>query len=142
MPNLWGCFKDLVIGACSEVCGKKRGLRSKGDTWWWNEEVKEVVLQMKAHREMCQNSIVENKWRYKDMKNKTCKAVSIAMSEKVEDVLAELQNFPNGMFRLVKGLKTIIMKVEGGRCMKEEMESCVSVRRKVVKSGRIIWNGS
>ena len=30
-------FYDEV--KCDEVCWKKRGRRSKGDTWWCNEEV-------------------------------------------------------------------------------------------------------
>ena len=38
VPNLWGHFKDGVLRACNDMCGKK--MRSKGDTWWWNEEVK------------------------------------------------------------------------------------------------------
>ena len=41
------------------------------------------------------------------------------------------------MFRLVKGLKT------GRKKLKEEvMESCVSVRRKEIKPGRIVLKGS
>ena len=31
-PNLWGYFKDGVLKACDEVCGKMMGRRSKGDT--------------------------------------------------------------------------------------------------------------
>ena len=34
VPNLWEHFKDGVLKACDEVCGKKRGRRNKGDTWW------------------------------------------------------------------------------------------------------------
>ena len=30
---------------CEEVCGKKRGKRSRGDTWRWHEEVNEAVLR-------------------------------------------------------------------------------------------------
>ena len=41
--NLWGHFKDVVLQACGEMFGKKRGRRSKGDIWWWNEEVKEAI---------------------------------------------------------------------------------------------------
>ena len=33
-PNLRGHFKDGALKACDEVRGKKRGRRSKGDTWW------------------------------------------------------------------------------------------------------------
>ena len=38
-PNLWRNFEDWDLKACDEVCGKKRGRRSKGGNWWWNEEV-------------------------------------------------------------------------------------------------------
>ena len=43
--NLWGNIKEGILKACDEVCGKrKEGMkRSKGDAWWWNEEVKEEV---------------------------------------------------------------------------------------------------
>ena len=82
-PNLWGHFKDAVLKACDEVCEKKRGRRSKGDTWWWNEEVNEAVSMKKdAHKAMCQN-ITENKKKYKSMKNK-------AMREKAEEAFTEL----------------------------------------------------
>ena len=68
-----GHFKVVVLKACDEVCGMKRGRRSKGNTWWWNEEVKEAVSRKKAHKAMCQNSTVENMRRYKRMKNKKIK---------------------------------------------------------------------
>ena len=55
-------------------------MRSKGDTWWWNSEVKEAVYKKKdAHKVMCWNSTQENKRRYKSMKNKAKKAVSKVM---------------------------------------------------------------
>ena len=47
------------------------------------------------------------------MKNKTNKAVSKEMKEKVEETLTELQNCQNWMFSLVKGLKTDSNEVEG-----------------------------
>ena len=79
---------DGVIKACDEVCGKKRGRRSKGDTWWWNKEVKEAVSRKKeAHKAMCQNSSEENKRRYKSMKNKAKKAVFKAVREKADEAL-------------------------------------------------------
>ena len=38
-----------VLRACDEVSGKKRRRRSKGYTWWLNEEVKEKVKERKMH---------------------------------------------------------------------------------------------
>ena len=43
IPNLWGYFKDGVLGACGEVCCKKKGRGSKVYTWGWNVEVKEAL---------------------------------------------------------------------------------------------------
>ena len=48
------------------------------------------------------------------MKNKARKAVSKAMKEKAEEALTEFKNSPNGMFCLVKGLKTDSKEFEGG----------------------------
>ena len=56
------------------------------------------------------------------MKNKANNAASIAMGEKAEAVLNELQNCPNEMFRLVRGLKTDSKEVEDGRCMRGSYE--------------------
>ena len=52
-PDLWKCFKEGMLKACDEVCGKKKGSRDQGDTWWWNEYVKEAIARKKdAHKEM------------------------------------------------------------------------------------------
>ena len=114
-----GTLQGWGLLACDDVCGKKRLMISKDVTWWWNEDVKEAVSRRKeAHKAMCQNSSEENKRRYKSMKNKANKAVSRAMREKDELVHTELQDCPNWMFMLVKGLKTDSKEVEGGRCMR------------------------
>ena len=60
--------------------------------------MKETVSRKKeAHKAMFENSTEENN-RCKSMKNK---AITQEMREKAEEVLAELQNCPNGMFRVV-----------------------------------------
>ena len=64
---------------------------------------------------MYQNSTKEIKRMYISMKKK---AVSKTMPEKAEKTLTELQNCPNGMLRLVKGLKTDSKEDQGGRCMR------------------------
>ena len=73
---VWGHFMDGVIEACEEVCGRKRGRRSKGETWWLNGDMKEAVPgKNEAHKAMCQNCTEENKRRYERMKNKAKNSV-------------------------------------------------------------------
>ena len=33
--DLWKTFKNSVLKACDEVCGKKKSWRDLGDMWWW-----------------------------------------------------------------------------------------------------------
>ena len=52
--DMWKCFKEGVLKPCVEVCGKKKGRREQGDTWWWNKDMKEVIERKKdAHKGMC-----------------------------------------------------------------------------------------
>ena len=96
---------------------KSGGGRSKGDIWWWNEEVKEAVSRKKdAHKMTCLIRTEDYKRRYKGMKKK---AASKARSEKAVDALTESRYCPNWMFRLIKGLKTDSKEVEGGRYLNE-----------------------
>ena len=69
---------------------EEEGRRSKGDTWWWNDEVKKEAASIKkeTHKAMCQNSTEENK-RHKSMKNIAKKAVSKGMREKAEETITE-----------------------------------------------------
>ena len=39
-PELWKCFTEGMLKAFDEVCGKTKGRRDQGDTWWWNKDVK------------------------------------------------------------------------------------------------------
>ena len=64
-PNLWKCFREGVLKACDEVCGKKKGRRDRGDTLWWNEDVKEAIARKKdADKKMCKSETEVNKARY------------------------------------------------------------------------------
>ena len=52
------------------------------------------------------------------MKSKPKKGVSKAVRVKAEEALTELHNYPYGMLRLVRGLKTDSKEGDGGRCMR------------------------
>ena len=52
-PDLWKTFKDGVLKACAEMCGKKKSRRDLGDMWWWNE-IKDTIARKKAaFKELC-----------------------------------------------------------------------------------------
>ena len=106
-----------MLKVCDKVCGKKKGRRDQGNTWWWNEDMKEAIARNKdAREEMCKSRTEVDKARYKNMKNRAKKVVSKAM-EAVRE-LGELSEHPNKVFKLVKSIKKDGKDVEGRRCMR------------------------
>ena len=99
-PDMWSSFKEGVLKACEEVCGKKKGRRDRGDTWWWNEEVKEVIGKKKeAYKIWCKDRSEGNKARYKSMKNRAKKVVAKAMRKEAEEELSKISENPNTVFQ-------------------------------------------
>ena len=83
--------------------------RNNGNTWWCNEEVKEVMSRKKCtHMAMCSNSVEVNRNRYETMKNKAKKLFSKAMGDKAEVMLSGLKNCQDGMFIQVQTDTTVL----------------------------------
>jgi len=65
------------LTACDELCGKTLIKKDRGNTWWWNEEVKDAIARKrKAYKELCKIGSEENKLKHKKTRNKTKKAVA------------------------------------------------------------------
>ena len=117
--NLWEEYRNGVINACDDLCGKKLIRRSGGNTWWWNDEVKEAICKKKEiFKELCKNQSEENKIKYRKQRNLTRKVVAKAMKREAEKELENLRENPNTIFKLVKRLKKDGKDVEGGRCLR------------------------
>ena len=41
----WKEVKDCLLEVANDVCGKTKGLARHRDSWWWNEEVADVVKE-------------------------------------------------------------------------------------------------
>jgi len=130
--DLWKSCKDKVLTACDKLYGKTLVRRDRGNTWWWNEEVKDA----KAYKELCKIESEENKLKYRKTRNETKKAVARATRREAEKEMKELCKKPHNVFKLSKLLKREGKDVEGKRC----------IRRKDGKLGfnenahRNIWN--
>jgi len=80
--DLWICGNPsrMVLTACDELCEKMLVRRDRGNTWWWNEGVKDALARKKkADKELCNIGSKENKLKYKKTRNETKKAVATAM---------------------------------------------------------------
>ena len=118
-PDLWKSFKEGVLRACDEVCGKTRGRREQGETWWWNDDVKDAVTKKKeAFKEYCKNKTEELKAKYREMNNRAKRVVEKAREEETEQLLCKFGKDRNSLFRFVRSIKRDAKDVEGSRCMR------------------------
>ena len=118
-PDLWKTFKDGVLKACDELCGKKKSRRDQGDMWWWNEEVKDTITRKKAaFKEMCRLPSEQNKTQYKCIKNQTRKIVARAMRMEANQELNNLYQNCNSVFYFLGRMKKEGKDMEGGRCLR------------------------
>ena len=139
-PNLWNTFKKSMLQACDEVCGKKKNIKSHGNTWWWNEEVKEAIQQKKvAYKMMCKNEVEENKAKYEHVKNQTKKVVANSMRKEAEKDLTKLNKELNNIYTLVKFMKKDGKDIEGGRCMRGKDGKLDFIEKDRKKYGKITW---
>ena len=40
---MWESYRDCVVAAADEVCGWMKGKCKHGETWWWDESVREAL---------------------------------------------------------------------------------------------------
>ena len=45
--NLWESYKNGVLQACDELCGKTYKRGDRGNTWWWNKQVRNAIERKK-----------------------------------------------------------------------------------------------
>ena len=72
--DLWGSYKNGVLKACDELCGKTKARGDRVNTWWWNEQVKDAIDgKKKAFKLWCRNRSAENKNKHRKVRNETKK---------------------------------------------------------------------
>ena len=115
-PNLWKAFKDRVLKACDEVCGKKKSRRDRGDMWLRNEEVKDAIARKKpAFKELCRLPSEKYETKYKPLRSQSRKIVTEAIRKEAKQELNDLYQDFNSVFCYLKRIekKVRILKKEG-----------------------------
>ena len=117
--NLWESFRDGILTACDELCGKKKVRKNEENKWWWNEEVRNAIARKKeAFKTVCKTGLKEHKISYRKMRNQTQKVIAKAMKTEAEKEIKKLREKPNKIFKFVKAMKRAGKGVEGGKWIK------------------------
>ena len=107
--------------ACDELCRKTKARGSRGNTWCWNELVKDVIdRKKKVFKLWCANRSAETKNSYRKARNETKEVIVKAMKQEAEEEMTVLCTKPNGAFKFVKFLRKEGRDIEGGGCMKDK----------------------
>ena len=119
--DLWESYRNGVLKACDDLCGKTKGRRDQGNTWWWNEQVKEAIdRKKKAFKTWCKNRTAENKSNYRKARKRTKKVVAKAMKQAAEEEMKVLYNKSNNVFKLVKFMRKDGKDKNSGGGMKDK----------------------
>ena len=117
--DLWGSHKKGVLQACDELCGKTKEKGDRGNTWWWNEQVRDAIDRKKKTCKLwCTNRSMESKNNYRKARNETKKVIAKAMKQEAEEEMSVLCIKPNDVFKFVKFMRKEGRDIEGGVCMK------------------------
>ena len=116
-----GSYKNGVLKACDELCGKAKARGDRGSTWWWNEQVKDAIdRKKKAFKLWCTNRSAENKIKHRKARNETKKVIAKAMRQEAEEKINVLCTKPNDVFKFVKFMRKEGRDIDGGGCMKDK----------------------
>ena len=119
--DLWGSYKNGVLQASDELCGKTKERGDRKNLWWWNEQLRDAINQKKkAFKLWCINRSAENKNSYRKARNETKKAIAKAMKQEAEEEMSVLFTKPNDVFKFVNFMRKEGKDIEGGGCMKDK----------------------
>ena len=101
---------------------RKRG-GDRGNTWWWNEKVKDAInRKKKALKLWCANRSAKNKNKHRKARNETKKVIAKAMRQDAEEEMNVVCTKPNDVFKFVKFMRKEGRDIDGEVCMKDKDE--------------------
>jgi hypothetical protein len=126
---LWAGLRNCLLEVADEVCGMTKGHQRHSETWWWNQEVAEVIKEKRRLFKVYEKSkqdgdkilIEENKRHYQLAKKEAKKVVYKAQEEerrKFSDQL-DVEDRKGTVFRVAQQIVRKNRDVVGGGCVKD-----------------------
>jgi len=125
----WVGMKEAWLGAADKVCGWTKGPPRHKQTWWWTDEVGEVVKEKRVRYTRWKRSgLEEDRRKYLESKRLARNAVWRAQEDKRQELTRELhsEEGKRSIFRVAKQMSKGQTDVEGACCMKSEQGNIVT----------------
>jgi hypothetical protein len=127
--GMWQDLKQCLLEGADEVCGRTKKPRVHKETWWWNEEVNEVVKEKRIRfRELGRAKQGRDKQKIEDaakeynQAKRNCKRVIGRVKEAERKRMGEAldkEECKGKLFRAVNQMARKNRVVVGGGCLKD-----------------------
>ena len=146
VEGMWRGLKECLLEVSSKVCGKTKGRPRHSETWWWNDEVAELVKEKRrlfkiydrARRGMSSLEIEASKRNYGVAKRAAKRGIVKAQAveqEKFGESLDE-EDRKGAVFRVAKQIAGKNRDVVGGGCMRDVHGDIVVEEDKILEVWR------
>jgi len=123
VEGMWSKLKGSLLESADTVCGRTKGRPKHRETWWWNDEVAEVIKEKQRLFKVWKKSKMDaDRKAYQDIKKKARAAVYNAQEAGRKEFGAKLDE-AEGRGQVFKVARQIVQKnkdVVGGGCVKDK----------------------
>ena len=132
----WKAMRKSWIGAAEKVCGWTKGPARHKETWWWNDEVAEVIEEKrKLYTEWYETKAEADRVKYVEVKRRARNAVWRAKKDKQQEFAEELEEGKRSIYKVARQMAKEGQDVTGTCCMRDT-EGIIRVDNNGVKK---IW---
>jgi hypothetical protein len=134
VENIWKGLKRGLLDTAEKVCGHTSGRAKRRETWWWNEEVAEVVKAKRAlFRKWKRTKVDSDKTAYNQAKKKA-QTVIYKAQEKARQEFGDMLDSEENRGQIFRVARQIVHKnkdVVGGSCVKDKTGKPVTEEGKI-----------
>ena len=88
----WEEWSDKIMEVATKVCGVTRGHNGQKTTWWWSEEVAEVIGRKRLlYKKWQKCKDVESKNQYLSAKKEAKRIVAVAKERASKEIVEKLE---------------------------------------------------
>ena len=120
VESMWNDISNCLTVACDKICGWTKGCSNQRETWWWDENVSNLIKNKRKLWKEWQKG--GSKELYLAAKRKAKSGVYLAKKVAQEQKFRDLNktNGKNFIFKLAKRMKSENQDIVGDKCVTDD----------------------
>ena len=118
VSTIWNHFKMALLDSAVDTCRKTKKPLQKRETWWWNEEVKELIAEKRRAWKLWKHG--GDKEIYLNAKRRAKRAVYLAKKNAEASRFSNLKPGLVDIFKIAKQMRKDNLDVVGDKCIKDD----------------------